>query len=328
MGGQGLTLVEEIIFNEELGKVNAPRGMNLIGNTLLGPVLISSGTEEQKKRFIPKLLAAEEVWCQGFSEPNAGSDLASISTKAELDGEEWVINGQKVWTSNAQAADWCFVLARTDVHAPKHRGITFFLVPMDLPGITVRPLKQITGDQEFNEVFFENVRVPKDSYVGNLNEGWQTAMTTLSFERGTSPLGDQARVLNEIQDLIRLSRETVKAGQQLSKNPYYRQKLAKSYVEIAIMRYHGLKVVSKFMNEGKIGPEASLMKLYWSESHQDFTELAMEIEGNYANMLGSEAPFQGKFQQIYLYARAETIFSGTSQIQKNIISERLLGMPK
>lgn len=327
-GGQGLTQVEEIIFNEELGKCNAPEGHLGAGIPLLGPTLLIFGTEEQKKRYIPKILSGEEIWCQGFSEPNAGSDLASLSTRATLDGDEWVINGQKVWTTYAQYSDWCFVLARTDPNAKKHLGISFFLVPMNTSGITVRPLVQITGEKEFNEVFFDNVRIPKDSYVGNLNEGWKITMALLAFERGSYILGQQARTFNEINRLIALSRDLSIHDEAISNQSYFRQKLAQLYMEAEILRYHGLKTATKVEKGLPIGEEASAHKVFWGDLYQRVGELAMEMQGDMAHITGKDALDQGAFQHIYLSSRAVTIYGGTSQIQKNIIAERILGMPR
>lgn len=329
-GGQGLTMVEEIIFNEEMRKAGAPDGINAIGKGLLGPTLLALGTEEQKQRYIQPLLATEEIWCQGYSEPNAGSDLASLKTQAVLDGDEWVINGQKVWTSYAQHAHWCFVLARTDINTPKHKGITYFLVPMNTEGITVKPIKQMNRKKKFSEVFFENVRIPKDSIVGEVNDGWNVAMKTLSFERGTVILARQAEFIKEYYDLIRLSEELriSETGDNVLDNSYFRQKLAKAYMEFTILRYHGLNMISQIMNDGKLGPEASIQKLFYSEAHQKFSELAMEIQSHLATYWGESGLAQGIFQQIYLDTRGETIYAGTSQIQKNIIAERILGMPR
>lgn len=328
-GGQGLTNIHQTIFNEEAGKINTPSGLNGIGKALLGPTLLACGTEEQKKRFLTPLLKGEEIWCQGFSEPNAGSDMASLQTRAVLDGDEWVINGQKVWTSGAQYADWCFVLARTDSEAPKHKGITFFLAPMSSKGITVRPLVQIDGNKHFNEVFFDNVRIPKDSYVGELNKGWQVAMTTLGFERGTMSLGRQAAFQREFDHLARLSGEIkLPTGGLVKEDPYFRQKLAEIYSEIRIFRYHGLKTISQLINDGKLGPEASLQKLFWSSMHVRLGELAMEVLGDLAPYWGKDSIGRGVMQQIDLGSRGETIYAGTTQIQKNILAERVLEMPR
>lgn len=327
-GGQGLTHVEEIIYDEEAGKLNAPGGLNVLGKLLLGPTLLLFGSEEQKKRFLPPLLRGDEVWCQGFSEPNAGSDLAAIQAKAELVDDKWVINGQKVWTSFAHHADWCFVLARTDNELPKHKGITFFLVPMNSEGITVRPLVQINGNRDFNEVFFDNVSIPKENVVGGVNNGWNVAMGTLGFERGTLALGRQVRFQNEFDAMVRISDSLTKNGEKISQNNYYRQKMAELYAEIRILRYHGLKTISQLLNEGKLGPEASLQKLFWSTMHSNMGKLGLEILGEEGPYIGKESIGRGVLQEIDFGSRGETIYAGTTQIQKNIIAERVLGMPR
>lgn len=328
-GGQGLSDIHQTIFNEEAGKLNAPIGLNGLGKSLLGPTLLVYGSEEQKKRFLTPILKGEEIWCQGFSEPNAGSDMASLQTRAVLEGDEWVINGQKVWTSRAHYADWCFVLARTDLDAAKHKGITFFLVPMTSLGITVRPIVQIDGNVHFNEVFFDNVRIPADSYVGKLNDGWKVAMTTLGFERGTMSLGRQAVFQQEFNHLARLACEVkLSDGKLVKEDPYFRQKMAEMYGEIRIFRYHGLKTISQLMNDGKLGPEASLQKLFWSSMHVRLGKLAMEVLGDSAPYWGEDSLGRGVMQAIDLGSRGETIYAGTTQIQKNILAERVLGMPK
>ncbi|MCU6598942.1 acyl-CoA dehydrogenase [Peribacillus frigoritolerans] len=328
-GGQGLTQVEQIIFNEEAGKIGAPAGINGLGKLLLGPTMQLFGTDEQKKRFLPPLLQGEEVWCQGFSEPNAGSDLASLRTKAVLDGDEWVIDGQKVWTSYAQYADYCFVLGRTSNEGPKHKGITFFLVPMNLPGITVRPLIKIDKGDEFCEVYFDNVRIPKENVLGGVNNGWKVAMTLLSFERGTLSLPRQVGFLKEFESLAKIAQEAKSHdGTPVSKNPHYRQRLSEIYAEIRILRYHGLKTVSQLINDGKLGTEASLQKLFWSSMHSRMGELAIDLLGENAPIWNENAIGSGLAQEIYFTSRGETIYAGSTQIQKNIIAEMILGMPK
>ncbi|MDQ0154881.1 acyl-CoA dehydrogenase family protein [Robertmurraya andreesenii] len=327
-GGQGLTHVEDIIFNEEAGKLNAPGGINVLGKLLLGPTLLLFGTEDQKQRFLPPLLRGDEVWCQGFSEPNAGSDLAAIQTRAELVDDKWVINGQKVWTSFAHHADWCFVLARTDQELPPHKGITFFLVPMDSEGITVRPLVQINGNRDFNEVFFDHVSIPKENVVGGVNNGWKVAMGTLGFERGTLALGRQVRFQNEFNTMVKISESLKKNGESISQNSYYRQKMAELFAEIRILRYHGLKTISQLLNEGKLGPEASLQKLFWSTMHVNMGKIGLEILGEEGPYIGKESVGRGVLQEIDFGSRGETIYAGTTQIQKNIIAERVLGMPR
>ena len=328
-GGQGLTYMEEIIFRWEAGRAGMPRNVNQIGKGLLVPTLLSVGTEEQKKRFIPKVLSGEEIWCQGYSEPGAGSDLAAVSTRAVLDGDEWVINGQKIWTSYGAEAHWCFVLARTDPDAPKHKGITYFLVPMNAPGITVRPLKQMTTDAEFCEVFFENVRIPKDSVVGNVNEGWYVANNTLGFERGTITLKMQPLFERSFYEVLQMSKELkVPGGHTVLEDTHYRQRLADHFLDIAVLRYHGLQLVSKLLNDEKVGAEVSLHKLFYSEIYQRFMETVMDLQGSRSTYWWESGLEQGKFQFEYLESRADTIHSGTSEIQRNIIAERVLGMPR
>lgn len=327
-GGQGLTHVEEIIFDEEAGKLNAPFGINVIGKLLFAPTLMHFGSEEQKKRFLAPLLRGDEIWCQGFSEPNAGSDLAAIQTRAEIVDDRWVINGQKVWTSYAHHADWCFMLARTNHDLPKHKGITLFIIPMNSEGITVRPLVQINGNRDFNEVFFDNVSIPKENVIGDVNNGWNVAMGTLGFERGTLALGRQVRFQNEFNTLVQVSKSLNKNGENISQNSYYRQKLAELFAEIRILRYHGLKTISQLLNEGKLGPEASLQKLFWSTMHLNMGKLGLEILGEEGSYIGKESVGRGVLQEIDLGSRGETIYAGTSQIQKNIIAERVLGMPR
>lgn len=329
-GGQGMTFMEEVIFNEEMGRAGAPRGINNIGRNLLVPTLLAVGSEEQKMRYVPKVMTGEEIWCQGYSEPNAGSDLASLSTRAVLDGDQWVINGQKVWTSFATEAQMCFVLARTDSQAPKHKGITYFLVPMDTPGISVRPLKQMNTKSDFCEVFYENVRIPVGNHVGDINDGWKVANTTLTFERGSGTLGRTAVYMKAFQDLLDVAGdlEVPATGTKVIDDAHYRQRLARSYIEFAILRYHGLNIASQIINAQKIGPEASMQKLYYSEAHKRFGELAMDIEAHRANYWFDSGIADGKFQLAYLESRGDTIHSGTSQVQKNIIAERVLGMPR
>ncbi|MFD1929079.1 acyl-CoA dehydrogenase family protein [Sporosarcina siberiensis] len=328
-GGQEKTSIHEIIYYEEAGKLNAPPEVNALGKALFGPTLLVYGTEEQKKRYLEPLLKGEEMWCQGFSEPNAGSDLASLQTKAGLDGDEWVITGQKVWTSGAQFADWCFVLARTDQNVPKHKGITFFIIPMDAEGVTVRPIVQMDKQSMFNEVFFDGVRIPKDHYVGELNDGWKIAMTTLSFERGTMSLGRQAQFQKEFEHIVKLSKELrTEDGSLVADNAYYRQKLAEIYAEIRIFRYHGLKTMSQLMNENRLGPEASMQKVFWSSMHVKLGELAMEILGEHAPYWGESSLGKGILQGNDFLSRGETIYAGTTQVQKNIIAERVLQLPR
>lgn len=328
-GGQGKSDIEQIIFKEECGKFDAPAGLNVIGSNILGPTLLEIGTDEQKKRFIPKILSSDEIWCQGFSEPNAGSDLASLSTKAELSGDKWIINGQKTWVSWAQYSQYCILLARTDFESPKHKGITFFLVPMDLEGITVKPLIQMNGEKEFSEIFLDDVKLDKHMVLGEVNDGWNVAMRALSFERGTNPLEKQARFYRELTDLLVASNNTNNTnGRNILDNPYFQQNIAKIYSELEVMKYLGLQIIDKLTKNEKIGEYSSVQKLYWSEYHKRFGELAMEILGEQGLLWKEDGVMNGKFQNIFFHSKAETIFAGTSEIQKNIIAERILGMPR
>jgi alkylation response protein AidB-like acyl-CoA dehydrogenase len=328
-GGQGATLIQQAIYAQEMTRAKAPQPANGLGIGIVGPTLMHHGTEEQKKRFIPKILSGEEIWCQGFSEPNSGSDLASLQTKAVLDGDDFVVNGQKIWTSLGQYADWCILLVRTDPNAPKHRGISYLLVDMHSPGITVRPLKQITGNSEFNETFFDNVRVPKQNLVGELNEGWRIAMTTLTYERGISSLATQVRIKQQLDAMIDYARTTRKNGTTLAQDPVLRQQLARAYIGVEIMLLNLYRGITTRLRGKPAGPEASLDKLYWSELDKWMQELGMELQGPYSQLMEeSKYAVAGNWQYNFLRSRAGTIYSGTSEIQKNIIGERVLGLPK
>lgn len=323
-GGGGRTLVEQVIFNEEYAKVDAPQPVNSLGINLVGPTLITHGTEEQRKRFLRNILTADEIWCQGYSEPNAGSDLAGLQTKAELVGDEFVINGQKIWTTLAPFGDWIFVLCRTDPQAPKHRGISYILCPMDQPGVEVRPIKQITGTSGFGEVFFTNARTSKDMLVGALNDGWRVAMTTLMFERGGNILGSAVRFRRMMTGLRELAAQTKRNGGQAIDDPLIRQELGKRLVEVEIMRRNSERAMSPSLHGEPPGPESSMGKLYWSEWYVRATELAMEILGPDGLRTGASNTWLTE----YLAARASTIYTGTSEIQRNILAERVLGLPR
>lgn len=328
-GGQGATLIQQAIYAQEMSRARAPQPANGLGISIVGPTLIHHGTEEQKKRYIPKILNADEIWCQGFSEPNSGSDLASLQTKAVLDGDDFVVNGQKIWTSMGQYADWCILLVRTDTNAPKHRGISFLLVDMQSPGVKVRPLKQITGNSEFNETFFDNVRVPKQNLVGALNEGWRVAMTTLTYERGISSLATQVRIKQQLDAMVDYARTTRRNGHTLSQDPVLRQSLAAAHIRVEIMLLNLYRGITSRLRGQPPGPEASLDKLYWSEMDKWMQELGMELQGPYAQLMhDSKYAVAGDWQYNFLRSRAGTIYSGTSEIQKNIIGERVLGLPK
>jgi alkylation response protein AidB-like acyl-CoA dehydrogenase len=328
-GGQGATLIQQAIYAQEMTRARAPQPANGLGIGIVGPTLMEHGTEAQKQRYIPKILNADEIWCQGFSEPNSGSDLASLQTKAVLDGDDFLVNGQKIWTSLGQYADWCILLVRTDTEAPKHRGISYLLVDMHSPGITVRPLKQITGNSEFNETFFDNVRVPKENLIGGLNEGWRTAMTTLTYERGISSLATQVRIKQQLDAMVHYAGNTSRNGGSLSEDPMLRQDLAQAHIRVEIMLLNLYRGITSRLRGQPAGPEASLDKLYWSELDKWMQELGMSLQGPYSQLMeGSEHAVNGNWQYNFLRSRAGTIYSGTSEIQRNIIGERVLGLPK
>jgi alkylation response protein AidB-like acyl-CoA dehydrogenase len=329
-GGRGLTFMEELILQEEIALAKAPPILNVLGVGMAGPTIFAYGTEAQKKRYPPKILSCEEIWCQGYSEPNAGSDLASLQTRAVKDGEHWVINGQKVWTSFAQIADWMMLLARTDPNLPRHKGITYFLLDMKLPGITVKPLRHMTGDADFNEVFLDNVRVHASQVLGGVNQGWQVGITTLMYERLTLGFGLQMRLRIALDGLFELARKVEKSGRVLTQDPLARQKLAQLWIDTECLRLTGARAITKLLRGEMPGPEASAGKMVWVETHQKLQELAMELEGPYAQLAkGSDwAVDGGAWQHSFLRSRANSIEGGTTEIQKNIIAERVLGLPK
>jgi alkylation response protein AidB-like acyl-CoA dehydrogenase len=329
-GGRGATLLEQAIFQQELARAQAPQMANILGLMIVGPTLMAHGTEAQKKRYIPRILSAEEIWCQGFSEPNSGSDLASLQTSAVEDGDDFVVNGQKIWTTLAHWADMCILLTRTAPDAPKHQGISFLLVDMHSPGITVKPLRQITGGAEFNEVFFDNVRVPKQQLVGQLNDGWRIAMTTLTHERGSASFGTQVQIKRYLDDIIAVARQVRRNGAPLSADPVLRQKLAQAYIRVDLMRLNNYRSITSQLRGQPPGPEASLDKLYWSETDKWLQELGQEVLGPLAQLDPTSAyyPTTVNLQSQFLWSRAGTIYSGTSEIQKNIIGERVLGLPR
>ena len=327
-GGRDLSPLEHMIFNEEYAAAGVPPLIDIgVGPSLTGPTLIHHGTEEQKKRFLEPILTGEEVWCQGFSEPGAGSDLASLQTRAVLDGDDLVINGQKVWTSYARYADWCILIVRTNPDVPKHRGLTFVLLDMKTPGITIRHLVEMTGVAWFNEVFFEDVRVPRKFVVGEIDKGWDIAMTTLSVERGVAV--PYPRLAKELDDIISLTRrladDTPKAA-----DPRVRQRLAALAVEFHSLRLSVYRSVSEQIRTGKSGPEGSILKLVWSEFEQRLMELASQLSGSYA-LLDEHAPQAidgGHWQYGLLWSRAASIYAGTSEVQRNILAQRVLGLPR
>ena len=324
-GGRGASIVEMVILYQEMARAESPQFVNRGGISMLGPTLMKHGTPAQQKRFLPRILTAEEVWCQGFSEPNAGSDLASLQTRAVREDDQFVVNGQKVWTSMAHVADWCFLLVRTDPTAPKHRGISFLLVDMTTPGIAVRPLRQITGEAEFNEVFFDNVRVPADNLVGRLNEGWSVAITTLAYERDLLTFIRHVSLRNALHRLVRLVQR-----QKTSVDPIVRQKVAGLWIGEQALQLNGYRSLTNILRGGAPGPEGSTSKLFWSQVDQDLAQVATEVIGPYSQITqGSPwAPDEGQWEFYELLARASGIRAGTSEILRNVLAERVLGLPK
>jgi alkylation response protein AidB-like acyl-CoA dehydrogenase len=329
-GGRSATLAQQAIFWEEMARVEAPPMANALGLGLIGPTIIGYGTDEQKKRFIPKILSAEEIWCQGFSEPNAGSDLASLQTEARLDGGHYIVNGQKVWTSYGWVGNWCELVVRTDPDAPKHKGLTVLLIDMKSPGVEVRPLRQMTGESEFNEMFFRDVRVPVKNILGKVHDGWNVAVSTLMHERGAYGARLHPLFKRNINRLIELSRKFQKNGHSAAQDPLARQKLAQCYAEIEIMRMNQLRAFSRISGTGAPGPEGSIQKIFWSELNQRLQQVAQEIFGPYGQLLGgdSQAVDKGIWSYGYLRTRGNTIEAGTSEVQRSIIGHFVLGLPK
>ena len=338
-GGKGLSLLEQVVLNEEFAKAGAPMRADFFGDTLVGPTILQWGTEEQKREFIPGILRGSIGWCQGFSEPNSGSDLASLKTSAVLDGDEWVINGQKVWTTQAQHADYVFLLARTDPAAPQHAGISYLLVPMHQPGVDVRPITQVDGTAEFNEVFFTNARCPRGNVVGGVNNGWKVAMTTLGFERGSSSTTGYRRFLKEWDAIVEAAQRQPHRVDRLT-----RDRLVQSWSKIKIMEINGYRSLTDALNGTH---DAALLgacnKMFWSETHREMMELAIDVLGMQGQVLtgtqGTDAetggPRRGRadypvsdLQASFFFSRSETIWGGTAEIQRNIIGERALGLPK
>jgi alkylation response protein AidB-like acyl-CoA dehydrogenase len=341
-GGKGLSLMEGVVLAEEFARAKAPLRADFFGDTLVGPTILQWGTEAQKKEFLPQIMQGKVRWCQGFSEPDSGSDLASLKTSAVLDGHEWVINGQKVWTTQAQFADYCFLLARTDPDAPKHAGISYLLVPMRQPGVEVRPITQPDGTAEFNEVFFTDVRCPEDNVVGGLNNGWAVTNTTLGFERGQSATTGYRRFRDEWNQLVAEA-----TANRAIDDPMLRQRLAQYFTKIQIIRINGLRTLTATYT-GRKDPSIAALgatnKMLWSEMHQEAMELALDIFGARA-MLADVGPASGSWPaalrgqgkgsykvspmvSTFFFSRSETIWGGTSQIQRNIVGERVLGLPK
>jgi alkylation response protein AidB-like acyl-CoA dehydrogenase len=337
-GGGGLSALEQVIVGEEFAKSGVPTGgsNDVFGIQMLGNTLLQWGTDEQKAYYLPRILSNADIWCQGYSEPNAGSDLSNIGLRAELDGDQWVLNGQKIWTSAGHLADHIFTLARTDPDAPRHKGISFLLVDMRQPGIEVRPIKMISGESEFNEVFYTDAVCPKECVVGGLNNGWAVAMTLLGYERGEAAATFPIRFRAELDRLLIMARE-----RGVANDPVIRQQLAACYGKVEMMRYLGMRTLTKFMQGHHPGADGSIFKLYWSEYHQVVTSLAMDIMGP-DGLVPTGRPPSSAFQtddagaanstaswtNVFLNARAATIYAGSSQIQRNIIGEMVLGLPK
>jgi len=322
-GGRGATVMEQVVFSEELAMHRAPGPTNAHGLGWVGPTLISVGTEEQKKRFLPKILTAEEMWCTLYSEPEAGSDLANIQTRAVEEGDYFVVNGQKVWSSGARWADWGVLLAKTEPDAPRHRNLTYFVVDMRTPGITVRPLRQITGHAEFNETFLDDVRIPKHQMLGELHRGWYIAMGALEFER--SGVGAAIGRENTIRDLMRIAKE-----QGLNKEQVIRQKLAQFYIEGNVSRYIGLRNLTHQLRGERPGPEASVGRLFATEYGHRLQDFALRLQGPYATLMkGSKYAIElGRWQQGFLGSRGMSIATGTTEVQKNVVAQRVLGLPR
>jgi alkylation response protein AidB-like acyl-CoA dehydrogenase len=322
-GGQGAPYTHQAIFLEESARAETPEHIGVIGLGMAGPTIIAHGTDEQKSAHLSRILSGEEVWCQGFSEPGSGSDLASLRTRAEDAGDHYVVNGQKVWSSYAHIADYCILVVRTDSSAPKHKGITYLLVDMHSEGVEVRPLIQITGDPEFNEIFFNDVKVPKMNIVGEANAGWGVAMTTLLHERGTLGFSLTARLEVAVAKLIKLAKET-----GASDDPQVRDRFARQWIELQALKFTNYRALTTLMKTGVPGPEGSIAKLHWSESNQRLGALALEILGTRAQLDGDDATWNGYWQYQQLRSRGNTIEAGTSEILRNIIAERVLGLPR
>lgn len=323
-GGRGLSLHQEVIFNEEYARAAAPGRLNHIGETLAGPTIIAFGTEEQKRRFLPGIVSTRELWCQGYSEPNAGSDLANVQTLAEREGDQWVINGQKVWTSLAHWSDWAFVVCRTSRDKPRHKGLSYLLVPMQQEGVEIRPIEQITGTAEFNEVFFDNATTDASNIVGEVDGGWKIAMATLAFERGASTLGQQLSFEIELREITRIANENGAA-----EDPTIRQRLASAWIGLRVMRLNALRLLSATRG-GEMPRSAMISKLYWATWHRELGKLAMDVLGLQAEegCFEEGKPALSGLQRMFLFSRSDTIYAGSNQIQRNIIAERGLGLPK
>ena len=325
-GGRACSIEQQVIFFEEYARAGAPGRVGHIGEGLTGPTLIAFGSEAQKEKYLPGIVSGEELWCQGYSEPGAGSDLANVKTKARFDEDrgQWILNGQKVWTSLAHEADYCFVIARTDPDSAAHKGLGFFLIKMDQPGVEIRPIEQIAGTSEFNEVFFDEAECDAQDIVGAPGDGWKVAMGLLGFERGVSTLGQQMQFQNELDEVVALAKTNGAA-----RDPIIRQRIARAHAELKIMRYNSMRMLSgQSGSDGSLQKEALIYKLFWATWHRGLGELAMDVMGPECEIL-DDGPYElNRLQSMYLFVRSDTIYGGTNQIQRNIIAERGLGMPK
>jgi alkylation response protein AidB-like acyl-CoA dehydrogenase len=329
-GGRGGTLMQQMIVNEEMAAAKAPDLINVIGLFMAGPTIIAHGTAEQKQRYLHPLLRGDEIWCQGFSEPNSGSDLASLRTRAVVDGDDFVINGQKVWTTLAHVARWCILLTRTESGDVAHTGLTYIIVDMQSRGIEVKPLRQLTGDAEFNEIYFTDARVPRANVLGKIGEGWRVAMTTLMHERASLGVGLQVRSRIAVDDLRTLARATQANGHSRADDPLVRQKIAQLVIEVQAMKFNSYRGITQMLKGEEPGPEGSINKLMWSEVNQRIQETALEVIGPYAALAEGEerAPQRGRWSYAFLRARANSIEGGTSEVLRNILAERVLGLPR
>ena len=321
-GGRNATLAQQVIFSEEYARAGVPGRINHIGIELAGPTILTFGTEEQKQRFLPDIAAGRTIFCQGFSEPNAGSDLASVRTKGRLEDGQWVVNGQKIWTSLAHISDWIFVVTRTEEGSQGPKGLSFLMMPLDQPGIDVRPIRQINGDAEFNETFFTDARCAADSLIGAVGDGWKIAMGLLAFERGVSTLGQQMGFRNELDEIIAAARANGTAA-----DPLIRQRIAKAEIGLRLMRYGALRMLSN-SDHSRIDGAALTYKIQWATWRRALGELAMDVLGQAGEIADGEAYEWDTLPNLYLFSRADTIYGGTNQIQRNLIAERGLGLPR
>lgn len=321
-GGRGASLAEQVIFAEEYARAGVPGRVNHIGIELAGPTILTFGTDEQKQQFLPDIAAGRTIFCQGFSEPNAGSDLASVRTKAQLENGKWVVNGQKIWTSLAHISDWIFVIARSEEGTKGPRGLTFLMMPIDQPGIEIRGIQQINGDAEFNETFFTDATCPEDSLIGAPGEGWKIAMGLLAFERGVSTLGQQMGFRNELDAIIAAAKANGSAN-----DPLIRQRIAKAEIGLQLMRYGALRMLSN-SDHSKVDGAALTYKIQWASWRRSLGELGMDVLGQAAEVTDNPAYEWGMLPNLFLFSRSDTIYGGTNQIQRNMIAERALGMPR